>query len=251
MCFSADCFAAKVKQVFAVRLMPVMSMILRDINFPVREATINGYLINLDWLNKYGKNENPGLCWEVVVDAEELPELADVFPQAPRISWGEFSFPTMRRWSDLEGKIVCCDADRDPHSPVAVSYFWTHETVSHSTLKFVKRTNNKFEIYWEGKCNPHLGEPYHTDVPFLIETEAVFEQISLGASQSDTDATTLERLSKYLDPGDFIQHPIKETIREDPVENRFGVLDLALRWLFRCPDTVRTVQRYSVFKPRV
>lgn len=229
-----------------------MNMILRDIHFPICEATITGYMINLDWLNKYGKDENPGLCWEVVVQTEELPELDDLFPQAPRISWGEFSFPTMRRWFDLEGKTVHSDpANNDQGDPVAISYFWTHETIPYSTLKFVKRAENKFLIHWEGKCNPNLGEPYDTDVPFLIETEATFKEISVAATQSDTDATTLERLSKYLDPADFIQHPMKEIIRNDPVENRFGLIDPLLRRVFGFPSTKRSIQRYSVFEPRV
>lgn len=232
-----------------------MYMILRDIHFPIREATISGYMLNPDWLNKYGKNENPGLEWEVVVQTEEqtLYEETDeeIFVD-PRISWAEFSFPTMRRWFDLEGKTVHSDAtNRDPSAQVAFSYFWTHEAILNSTLKFVKRAGNKFVIHWEGTCDPLLGEPYHKDVPFLIQTEAAFKEITVQASQSDTDATTLERLSKYLDPADFIQHPMKEIVRDDPVENRFGIIDPLLRWVFRCPDTKRWVQRYSIFEPRV
>lgn len=50
-----------------------MSMILRDIRFPVREATITGYMIDPDWLKKYGKNENHALAWEVVVEMKEKP----------------------------------------------------------------------------------------------------------------------------------------------------------------------------------
>ncbi|HEX9960121.1 MAG TPA: hypothetical protein VGB00_04275 [Pyrinomonadaceae bacterium] len=42
-------------------------MILRDIHFPIREATISGHMLNPDWLNKYGKNENHGLAWKVTV----------------------------------------------------------------------------------------------------------------------------------------------------------------------------------------
>ena len=228
-----------------------MNMILRDIHFPVREATISGYMLDPDWLNKYGKDENPGLCWEVVVDTEEQPIDEDLFPQAPRISWGEFSFP-MRRWFELEGKIVHSDAtNRDPSVPNAFSYFWTHEPIPYSTLKFVKRVGNKFVIHWQGTCNPMLEEPYNKDVPFLIQTEAAFKEISVQASQTDTDATTLERLSKYLDPADFLQHPMKEIVRHDPVENRFGIIAPWLRGLFGCPGTRRSVQRYSIFEPRV
>jgi hypothetical protein len=232
-----------------------MYMILGDIHFPVREATISGYMLNPDWLNKYGKDENPGLEWEVVVHTEEqaiYEETDEETLAAPRMSWAEFSFPTMRRWLDLEGKTVQSDpADQDPRALVAISYFETHEVMPSSTLKFVKRAGNKFQIHWEGTCDPMLGEPYDKDVPFLIQTEATFKEISVQASQSDTDATTLERLSKYLDPADFIQHPMKEIVRNDPVENRFGIIDPFLRWLFRCPSTRRSVQRYSVFEPRL
>src|SRR5687767_6337015 len=119
-----------------------MNMILRDIHFPVREATISGYMLNPDWLNKYGKNENPGLCWEVVVQTEEqtLFEKTDKECFAdPRISWGEFSFPIMRSWLELEGKTVHFDAaNSDPSAPHPFSYFWTHELIPFSTLKFVK-----------------------------------------------------------------------------------------------------------------
>jgi hypothetical protein len=48
-----------------------MNMILRDIHFPIREATISGYILDPDWLNKYAKNENLRLEWEVVVQTEE------------------------------------------------------------------------------------------------------------------------------------------------------------------------------------
>jgi hypothetical protein len=144
----------------------------------------------------------------------------DEYFAAPRISWGEFSFPSMHRWYDLEGKILSSDmVGRTPSVPAgAYSYFSEHEAIPISTLKFVKRSGNKFVIHWEGI----LGEPYQKDVPFLIQTEAVFKGIGIMANQSDTDATTPERLSKYIDPADFIQHPMKETIRDFPVENRFG-----------------------------
>jgi hypothetical protein len=235
--------------------MSVMNMILRDIQIPVREATISGYMLDPDWLNKYGKDENPGLEWEVVVQTEEKAICEGTDDETivdPRMSWGELSFPTMRRWLDLEGKTIHSDAtNRDPSAQVAYSYFWTHEAILNSTLKFVKRAGNKFVIHWEGTCNPMLGEPYDKDVPFLIQTEAIFKEISIQASQSDTDATTLERLSKYLDPADFIQHPMKETVRVDPVENRFGIIDPLLRWVFGCPSTRRVVFRSSVFEPRV
>lgn len=46
-------------------------MILRDVHFPIREATIAGYMLDPDWLNKYGKDESPGLEWEVNVQTEE------------------------------------------------------------------------------------------------------------------------------------------------------------------------------------
>lgn len=232
-----------------------MSMILRDIQIPIREATISGYMLELDWLNKYGKNESAGLQWEVVVQTEEqiiYEGTDDELIVDPRISWGEFSFPTMRRWFDLEGKTLHFDkSQKDSSAPHPFSYFDTHELISNSTLKFVKRAGNKFLIHWEGTCDPLQPEPYYKDVPFVIQTEAVFEKIGISASQSDTDATTLERLSKYLDPADFIQHPIKETVRVDPVENRFGIIDPLLRWIFGCPDTTRTVFRSSIFEPRV
>jgi hypothetical protein len=167
------------------------------------------------------------------------------------MSWGEFSFPTMHRWLELEGKTIHFDASNDDLSaPHPFSYFWTHELIPSSTLKFGKRIGNKFVIHWEGTCNPFLGEPYNEDVPFLIQTEATFKEISVSGSQSDTDATMFERLSKYLDPADFIQQPMKETVWDDPVENRFGIIDPLLRWVFGCPSTVRTIQRYSIFEPR-
>ena len=232
-----------------------MSMILGDIQFPIREATISGYMIKLDGLNKYGKNEDPGLCWEVIVQTEGqilFEGTDDEYFTAPRISWGEFSFPAMRRWFDLEGKVLSSDmVGRTPSVPAgACSYFDTHDAVSNSTLKFVKRSGNKFVIHWEGICDSLMGESYDKGVPFLIQTEAVFKQIGISANQSDTDATTRERLSKYLDPADFIQHPIKETVRDFPVENRFGIIDPLLRWVFGGSDTERVVFRDSIFEPR-
>jgi hypothetical protein len=231
-----------------------MNMILRDIHFPIREATISGYMLNPDWLNKYGKDESPGLEWEVVVQTEDqviYEETDDETIASPRISWGEFSFPTMRRWMDLEGKVVNSGmVNRTPGvSAGAYSYFWTHEPILNSTLKFVKRAGNKFEIHWEGTCNPLLLEPYNKDVPFLIQTEATFKEITVQANQIDTDTTTRERLSRYLDPADFIQHPMKEVVHNTPVANRFGIFDPLLRWLFRRPSTGRAVQRYSIFEP--
>jgi hypothetical protein len=232
-----------------------MNMVLRDINFPIREATISGYMLDPDWLNKYGKNENPGLKWDVVIETEEQAVYGEPDEEtiaSPRISWGEFSFPTMRRWIDLEGKIVHSDAaNRDRSPQVAFSYFDTHEAILNSTLKFVERAGNKFVIHWEGTCDPLLDEPYNKDVPFRIQTEAVFKEITVQASRSDTDATTRERLSEYLDPADFIQHPMTETVRDIPIENRFGIIDPLLRWVFGLPGTRPWVQRYSVFEPRV
>jgi hypothetical protein len=193
------------------------------------------------------------LEWEVVVQTEEqnvYAETDDEFFAAPRMSWAEFSFPTMRRWMGLEGKAVHFDAaHRTPSMTPAFSYFWTHESIPYSTLKFVKRAGNKFLIHWEGTCNPMHEEPYYKDVPFLIQTEAVFKEINIQASPSDTDAAALERLSKYLDPADLIQHPIKETVRNIPVENRFGIFDPLLRWVFHCPSTRPYITRSSIFEP--
>lgn len=172
--------------------------------------------------------------------------LGEDFSAAPRISCGEFSLP-IRRWSELDGKIVYSDETiLDRGAPNALSYFWTHESIPHSTLKFLKRTGNKFVIHWEGVCNPMFGEQYNENVPFIIQTEAAFKEITLSATQSDTDSTTLERLSKYLDTADLIQHPMKEIVRNVPVENRFGLIDPLLRWIFRRPDTRRSLQRYSI-----
>jgi len=227
-----------------------MTMILRDVRFPIREATISGHILNPDWLNKYGEGKSLRLEWDVVVQTEEQLIDEELFAD-PRISWAEFSFP-IRRWSELEGQTIQFDAARDAlTAPHAFSYFETHELIPVSTLKFVKRAGNKFLIHWEGTCDPMFEEPYHKNVPFLIQTEAVFKEISVQAGESDTDATTLERLSKYLDPADFIQHPMKEIVRNDPVENRFGIFDPLLRWVFRSPATRRSVQRYSVFEPRI
>ncbi len=233
-----------------------MNMILRDISFPIREATISGYMLNPDSLKKYGKNESPGLEWEVIVQTEEQAIFEGAEEEtiaSPRISWGEFSFPDIRRWMDLEGKVVNSEmVNRTLNVPAgAYSYFWTHESILNSTLKFVKRDGNKFVIHWEGTCNPLLSEPYNKDVPFLIQTEAVFKEITVQASQSDTDATTRERLSKYIDPADFIQHPMKETVYNIPVENRFGIFDPWLRRLFHYPDTRQWVQRCSRFESHV
>lgn len=232
-----------------------MNMILRDIHFPIREATISGYILDPDWVNKYGKNENLRLEWEVVVQTEEqtIDEGTDEeFFADPRFSWGEFSFPTMRRWFELEGKTIHFDAaNSDLSAPHPFSYFETHELIPISTLKFVKRAGNKFVIHWEGVCDPMLSEPYNKNVPFLIQTEAAFKEITVSANQRDTDSTTLERLAKYLDATDFIQHPMKETVHNIPVENRFGIIDPLLRRVFGCPDTRRWVQRYSIFEPRL
>ncbi|HEX8287618.1 MAG TPA: hypothetical protein VF556_06480 [Pyrinomonadaceae bacterium] len=226
-----------------------MSMILRDIHFPVREATISGYILNPDWLGKYGENENPGLCWEVEVHTEEQ-SVGESFLDNAQMSCGEFSLP-IRRWTELEGKTVVSDKNnKDIGAPNALSHFWTHELIPYSTLKFGERAENKFVVHWEGVCHPMLDEPYDTNVPFLIQTEAVFKEISVSASQSDTDATTLERLSKYLDTADLIQRPMKEIVRNDPVENRFGMIDPFVRRLFGFPSTRRSVQRYSIFEPR-
>jgi hypothetical protein len=232
----------------------VMSMILGDIQIPVQEASVSGYILDPDWLDKYGKNEKPGLEWEVVVQTEErtlYEETEEEIFLSPRLSWAEFSFPAMRRWLELEGKTIHFDAaDGDLSAPHPFSYFDTHEMIPDSTLKFVKRAGNKFLIHWEGTCDPLLEEPYYKNVPFRIQTEAAFKEINIHAGKSDTDATTLERLSKYLDPADFIQQPMKETVHPEAVENRFGMIDPLLRWVFGRPGTRRRVFRYSVFEPR-
>lgn len=226
-----------------------MTMLLRDIRFPLREAIISGYILNPDWLNNYGKDEQPGLYWSVRVQTEEQ-FIGGEFFAAPRISWDEISFPLLSRWLDIEGKTVHCDA-ADPRVPHPCSYFDTHEIIPSSTLKIGERAGHKFRIHWEGTCDPLLEAPYDKDVPFIIQTEATFKEISVQAGRSDTDATTLERLSKYLNPADFIQHPIKEIVRNDPVQNRYGMIGSLRDWIFRSPATRRSVQRYSIFEPRI
>lgn len=228
-----------------------MSMILRDIRFPVREATLYGHVADR-------KGIPPGLSWSVEVQTEEqilkIPaveeSIDDEIFAAPRMSC-EFEGFLMRRWLELEGKTVHSDTAAALPFPAAFSYFEEHERIPDSTLKFVKRSGNKFQIYWAGTCHPRLGEPYETDVPFLIQTEATFKEMSVHVNRKDTDATTLERLSQYLDPADFIQYPMKETVHQIPVENRFGIIDPLLRLVFRGPKTKPYVSRRSLFEPRV
>jgi hypothetical protein len=97
----------------------VMTMILRELSFPVREATIFGYLLNPDWLDKYGRDEYQGLAWEVIVQTEELM-IDEEYYAEPRLTCGEFSLP-IRRWPELEGQIVRSGAARGPGAPVALS----------------------------------------------------------------------------------------------------------------------------------
>jgi hypothetical protein len=236
--------------------MAEMNMILGDIRLPIREATISGYMLDPDWLREYGGNERPRLEWEVVVQTEERAiheETDDETILDPRMSWGEFSFPAMRRWLDLEGKIISYDATGDGARGVvrAFSYFATHEAMAESTLHFGERAGNKFVIRWQGTCDPLLEEPYHKNVPFLIQTEAVLQEITVHAAPSDTDATTLERLSKHIDPADLIQRPMKEVVHNVPVKKRFGIFDPLLGRIFRRPGAGRSIHRYSVFEPRV
>jgi hypothetical protein len=224
-----------------------MKMILRDIHFPIREATISGSLFHPDYIRS-AKYLNPGLDWEIIVQTEEQPIDEDFFAD-PRMSCGEFSLP-LRRWLDLEGQTVHSAAGNQPGAPVAFSYFGTHEAIPSSTLKFVKRMGNKFLIHWEGTCEPMFEEPYKKNVPFLIQTEATFKEISVQAIPRDTDATTLERLSKYIDPADFIQHPLEKSDYDDSVENRYGIFEPLLHWFFPRRRT-GSRYRYSRFEPRV
>jgi hypothetical protein len=227
-----------------------MSMILGDLRFSVLEATIYGHVADR-------KGIPPGLSWSIEVQTETRPVKVQMEDEDPieeeicaelRLSC-EFESYAMRRWSELEGKTVHSDMADNSQFPAAFSYFETHERIPYSTLRFVKRTGNKFQIHWEGKCNPMFGKPYDRDVPFLIQTEAAFKEISVQVNRRDTDAMVLARLSEYLDPSDFIQHPIKETVRDMPVEYIDSTFEKGLRWLFNCPKRVST--RSSIFEPRI
>lgn len=234
--------------------MAEMSMILKDIRFRVREATIYGFVAD-------SRGEPPGLSWFVEVLTEERvlksgaaddPDAGEIYAD-PRMSC-EFKIFPMRSWAELEGKTVDSDdAERigSIRLPSAISYFETHESMPSSLLKFVKRAGNKFQIHWEGRCHPLLGEPYQRDVPFLIEAEAVFKELGVHVGPRDTDETALARLSRHLDPAGFIQRPIKETSRRIPVENRFGLFDSLLRRIFPGSGTRRHISRQSIFEPRV
>lgn len=230
--------------------MTAMSMIIGDIRFSLRDATIYGHLAD-------SKGVPPGLSWYLEVQTEKQTvkvRMEDEDPIEEEISAElrlscEFESDPMRRWLELESKTVHSNMAEGRQFPSGFSYFETHEYIPYSTLKFVKRMGNKFRIHWEGKCNPVFGEPYNTDVPFLIQTEANFIEISVHVNRRDTDATVLARLSEYLDPSDFIQHPIKETVYDMPLEYIDSIFEKGLRWLFNCPKRVTT--RSSIFEPRI
>jgi hypothetical protein len=228
----------------------MMSIIIGDICFSLRDAAIYGNLAD-------SKGVPPGLSWYLEVQTETQPVKVSMEDEDPieeemsadlRLSC-EFESDPMRRWLELEGKTVHSNMAEGQQFPAAFSYFETHEYIPYSTLKFVKRTGNKFQIHWEGKCNPVFGEPYNSDVPFLIQTEATFKEISVHVNPRDTEATVLARLSEYLDPSDFIQHPIKEMIVDIPFEYIDSIFEKGLRRLFNCPKCVTT--RSSIFEPRI
>jgi hypothetical protein len=67
-----------------------------------------------------------------------------------------------------------------------------------------------FRIEWDGVCNVFWNEKYGENVPFSIQTVARFTEVIVHGNEHDDDISLRQRLSPYLDPGDFVHRPIRK-----------------------------------------
>jgi hypothetical protein len=181
-----------------------MQLVLKDRVFEIAEATLTAGIPDPHWSHKYDPGGNAGLAWALTVDAKEQ-EFDDTVWE-PRVYHEELYFP-VRRWMDVAGQSVTHDADANEEAGTV--YLFEHEGISRGTLRFFERDGLRFRFEWDGLCDLFWEEPYDQDVPFTIQGWATFTEVMVRGSARDTDASVRARLAEYLDPDDFVQHPLQ------------------------------------------
>jgi hypothetical protein len=184
-----------------------MQLTLKDRVFEIANATLDAYIVDPHWARKYDPHGYAGLAWALTVDAKEQAFDDDFWE--PRISHEELRLP-VRRWTELAGQSVTFDPGAGDDA--GTLYIFEHGSISRGTLRILERHGLRFRFEWEGAGDVFYDDEYGADVPFTLHGWATFTNIVVRGSAADTDASIRARLAEYLDPDDFIQHPLQPGI---------------------------------------
>jgi hypothetical protein len=200
---------------------------LRNLTFPIAEATITATLVDPHWAAKYAPDGDHRLFWSLDVQAAPLKVQREMWE--PRIYHETMHFD-IRSWKKLEGQSLQWSKSFDERSgePNGGFYVFEHGDITRADLRIGARSSTGFVVDWTGRCNVHFdGGEFGADVPFELNATAVFRQIVVNASEKDDDASVRARLAQYLELADLIQQPL-ELLRhryEDGVRIAHGVFN--------------------------
>lgn len=190
---------------------------IRDLVFPVREATLSG------WLGLPPQSGNGGLSWTLDIRCEEVEVLDDDWK--PRLYYEGFT-AVGAGWKDLAGLRLAWspDAVRPDDGPCAM-YIWEHGAIPRATLEIGPRDGDRFRVCWEGRCEIFYNEDYMDDVPFSAETWARFSHISvLGDFDQGVDQLS-QRLAVQTDMTDLRPGPLRPFGQATRRAGLMGIVD--------------------------
>jgi hypothetical protein len=177
--------------------------VLKDLRFEVENATLLGHVYD-----PYPYEGNWTLCWSINISMKERDVDGEIW--CPRLYHDSFRL-AVRRWFDVSEQPLVWDAafNSTTGEPNGGLYVFEHGDIPQATLRFLERNGRNLKVDWTGKCNVFWDERYGENIPFTVETTVRFDYVDVRGTAQDNDATLLERLALFLDPGDFVQHPIQ------------------------------------------
>lgn len=157
--------------------------------FPVKNATLSGAIPDPYWVGEYSPSEPEGVCWmlHVICGSEDQEDGANLTSEVIRMS--------SKSWKNLEGTSVAWktpyDEQGDPFGSILADY--EDEDIAEGTIVFGKRNGVNYELTWKGICGK----------PFSLSASVEFTGITVRASEKDSDASILARISEFLEPEEF------------------------------------------------
>ncbi|PKL77338.1 MAG: hypothetical protein CVV27_05810 [Candidatus Melainabacteria bacterium HGW-Melainabacteria-1] len=174
-------------------------------DFKIASATISAGLGDPHWQRVYGSGEDQVLCWSVRVECEDT-EFEDT-RWKPSADADCFRLP-IRSWKELEGTShgweTPFDEDDEPYGNF---YVFEHADIGAAKLNIGQRRDVSFELRWDGICDIFWSDEIDQNVPFSIRAWARFDGVRVQASEKESEAEVLARISQWLDLRDFEPGP--------------------------------------------
>ncbi len=173
----------------------------RDV-FDIIWSGLSGVLPDPYFMDTTNSPYSKELYWMLALQTQEKSVGGSLL--SPEINHEDLRLP-VKSWTEISGCSVTVDDCE--HAYIGIhgeGYVYESCIICKSSLEFISRQGTVFDIKWQGKC-----DDMEKEIPFFLFGKLPFKGIRVEGTEKDNDDTILERFSKYLDPSEFIQHPLK------------------------------------------